>query len=307
MKAVRVHSFGGPEVLQLENLAQPTATEGEVLVRVEAAGVNPVDYKIREGHFPKITQKDLPIILGRDICGAIQGRESARSNEVIALLDWSAGGYAEFVAVPKALCVPKPRNLSAVEAGSVPLAAMTAWQGLFEHGQLQRGQRVLIHAGSGGVGHFAVQFAATRGSTVISTASKDNLEFVKSLGAETVIDYASQRFEDIVSDVDMVLDLVGGDTRERSWKVLRPGGILVSSLGQPSEQEAGKYGVRAKGYMTQPNAAQLTEITQLIEEQRVRPVATKTFKLEEAAAAHSYLEKQHPRGKVVLEITGVKI
>jgi NADPH:quinone reductase-like Zn-dependent oxidoreductase len=302
MKAVRVHSFGGPEVLQLEDLAQPTPKEGEVLVRVEAASVNPLDYKIREGGIPRITQRDLPITLGRDICGVIQGGESATSNEVIALLDSGTGGYAEYVAVRKALCVSKPRNLSAVEAAAVPLAAMTAWQGLFEYGQLQRGQRVLIHAGSGGVGHFAVQFAATRGSTVISTASKDNLEFVKGLGAQTVIDYTSQRFEDLVSDVDMVFDLIGGETRERSWKVLRRGGILVSTLGQPNEQEAGKYGVRAKGYGTQPNAAQLSEITQLIEEQRVRPVVTKTFKLDQVAAAQRYLEGQHPRGKVVLEI-----
>lgn len=246
MKAVRIHSFGGAEVLQLEEIETPTPKDGEVLVRVRAASVNPVDYKIREGKFPKITQRDLPIIPGRDICGSVQGRDAGASNEVIALLNWGAGGYAEFVALPKALCVPKPANLSAVDAAAIPLAAMTAWQGLFVHGQLQRGQRVLIHAGSGGVGHFAVQLAATRGATVISTASKDNLEFVKSLGAEKVIDYTSQRFEDLVSDVDLVFDLVGGETRERSWQVLRRGGILVSTLGQPSERKRQNSGCEPK-------------------------------------------------------------
>jgi NADPH:quinone reductase-like Zn-dependent oxidoreductase len=300
MKAVRIHSFGGPEVLKVEDVEEPQPRSGEVLVRVSAASVNPVDYKIRQGAFPKVTQKDLPIILGRDICGTLQAK-SGQTRDVMALLNWEAGGYAEFVALPEVLCVPKPPNLSAVEAAAVPLAAMTAWQGLFDHGQLQRGQRVLIHAGSGGVGHFAVQLAATRGSTVISTASKENLDFVKSLGAETVIDYNSQRFEDVVSDVDVVFDLVGGETRERSWKILRRGGILVSTLGQPSESEAAKYGVRAKGYMTEANGAQLAEIGRLLEARRVRPVVTKTFTLAEAASAQRYLEEQHPRGKVVLE------
>jgi NADPH:quinone reductase-like Zn-dependent oxidoreductase len=301
MKAARIHSFGGPEVLQVEDVDAPKPKSGEVLVRVSAASVNPVDYKIRQGGFPRITQKDLPIILGRDVCGTVQDN-AGKSSEVMALLTWGAGGYAEIVAVPQALCVPKPGDLSAAEAAAVPLAAMTAWQGLFDHGGLQKGQRVLIHAGSGGVGHFAVQLAATRGATVVSTASSDNLDFVKSLGAETVIDYQSQRFEDVVSEVDVVFDLVGGETRERSWKVLRRGGILVSTLGQPSETEAAKHGVRAKGYMTEPNGAQLAEIGRLLETHRVRPVVTKTFKLAEAAAAQRYLEQQHPRGKVVLEI-----
>lgn len=300
MKAVRIHSFGGPEVLQMEDLAVPSPTSAECLVKVGAASVNPVDYKIRQGKFPKITQRDLPIILGRDVCGTVQGA-GGDERPVMALLPWGAGGYTEFVALPKDLCVPQPRNLSSVEAAAVPLAAMTAWQGLFDHGHLEKGQRVLIHAGSGGVGHFAVQLAATRGATVISTASKDNVDFVQGLGADAVIDYTSQRFEDEVSDVDMVFDLVGGETRERSWKTLRRGGILVSTLGQPSEQEAAQHGVRAKGYMTEPNGAQLAQIARLIEEDRVRSVVTKTFKLAQAAAAQSCLEQEHPRGKVVLE------
>lgn len=301
MKAVRIHRFGDPDVLQFEEIAKPSPKEGELLVQVSGAGTNPVDYKIRAGKFPRITAKDLPITLGRDICGTVQ-KAGAEPDEVIALLNWDLGGYAQFAALPRTLCVPKPRNMSAVDAAAIPLAAMTAWQGLFEYGQLQAGQKVLVHAGSGGVGHFAVQFAASRGARVTSTASHDNLEFVRQLGAEVVIDYASQRFEQLASGFDVVLDLLGGETRARSWGVLRRGGILVSTLGQPDEAEAAKHGVRATGYTTQPNASQLSEIVSLIEQQKVRAVVTKTFGLEEAAAAHRYLEKEHPRGKVVLAV-----
>lgn len=300
MKAARIRSFGGPEVLKLEEIEVPRPTADQVLVRVAAAGINPVDYKIREGHFPKITERNLPLTLGRDVCGTVEGGSDAA--EIIALLDWTLGGYAQYVAVPRSLCVPKPKTPSAEEAAAIPLAAMTAWQGLFQYGELRKGQRVLIHAGSGGVGHFAVQFAANIGAEVFSTASADNLEFVKELGAASVIDYRKQRFEDEISTIDVVLDLLGGETRQRSWKVLRAGGILVSTLGQPDEAEAQKHGVRAKGYMTSPNAAQLAEIGALIDEKKVRPVVAKTFKLEEAATAQRYVEKDHPRGKVVLSI-----
>jgi NADPH:quinone reductase-like Zn-dependent oxidoreductase len=302
MKAVRIHRFGGPDVLQFEEIAVPSPKAGEVLVQVSGAGINPVDYKIRAGGNPRVTASDLPITLGRDICGTVQKSGAGPADEVIALLDWGLGGYAQFAALPRALCVPKPRNMSAVDAAAIPLAGMTAWQGLFEHGQLSSGQKVLIHAGSGGVGHFAVQFAASRGARVTSTASHDNLEFVRQLGAEVVIDYTSQRFEQLTSGFDLVLDLLGGETRERSWGVLRRGGILVSTLGQPDEGEAAKRGVRAKGYTTQPNASQLAEIVSRIEQQKVHAVVTKTFGLDEAAAAHRYLEKEHPRGKVVFAV-----
>jgi NADPH:quinone reductase-like Zn-dependent oxidoreductase len=302
MKAVRIHSFGGPEVLDLDVLDTPKPKPGSVLIRIAAASINPVDYKIREGAFPKIKRGDLPVTLGRDVCGLVQESDTASSLEVIALLDWDVGGYAEYVTLPKALCVAKPKNLSRVEAASIPLAAMTAWQGLFQYAELKRGQRVLIHAGSGGVGHFAVQFAAVRGAHVVSTASGENLDFVRQLGAETVIDYKKQLFEQEVSDIDVVFDLVGGETRARSWQTLRQGGILVSTLGQPDEADAAKHRVRSKGYMTAPDAAQLTEIVSLIDQGKIRPVVTKTFRLDEAAAAQEYVQKQHPRGKTVLSV-----
>jgi NADPH:quinone reductase-like Zn-dependent oxidoreductase len=300
MKAVRIHNFGGPEVLRLEHLEVPQPKAGEVLVRITAASVNPVDYKVREGQFRQVTAGDLPLTLGRDICGVIE--EGAKRREIFALLEWNQGGYAEYVALPRALCILKPRPLSTDEAAAVPLAALTAWQGLFQYGHLQSGQRVLIHAGSGGVGHFAVQFAAACGADVISTASAKNIGFVRELGAGKVIDYTRQRFEEEVTDVDLVLDLVGGETRDRSWQVLRRGGALVSTLGQPDESTAADHRVRAKGYMTAPNASQLEDIAALLESGKVHPVVTKVFPLEAAAAAQQYLEKDHPRGKVVLSV-----
>lgn len=308
MKAVRIHSFGDPEVMHLEELDTPKPKPGEVLVKVGAAGINPVDYKIRQGKYPKITAAQLPIILGRDICGTIEQTSPAGGglhpgDEIYALLDWSLGGYAQYVALPASLCTVRPRNLSVVECGAVPLAAITAWQGLFDHGGLQTGQSILIHAGAGGVGHFAIQFAKHRGARVITTVSAENLQFVRSLGADLAIDYKKQRFEEIARDIDVVYDLVGGDTRARSWNVLRRGGILVSTLGQPDEREASQHGVRAAGYVAQPNQAQLAEIGRLLEGGKVHPTVTKTFALEEAARAHRYLETEHPRGKIAFSIS----
>jgi NADPH:quinone reductase-like Zn-dependent oxidoreductase len=311
MKAIRVHAFGGPEVLQLDQTEAPQIKAGEVLVRIGAAGVNPVDCKIRQGGFPKITQAQLPVTLGRDICGVIeqseargeaQGKAYRPGDEVYALLDWTLGGYAQFVAIPASLCVPKPQRLSVIEAGAVPLAALTAWQGLFDYGALKEGQRVLIHAGAGGVGHFAIQFARERGARVFATASAQHLDFVRELGAEVAIDYHTQRFEDQLRELDLVYDLVGGETRARSFSVLKPGGALVSTVGQPDEREADKHQVHAKGYMAQPNRRQLEEISRLIDAGRVHPKVTRSFALEQAAEAHRFLEQEHPAGKVVLTV-----
>jgi NADPH:quinone reductase-like Zn-dependent oxidoreductase len=306
MKAVRIHSFGGPEVLTVDEIEVPTLLPGEVLLRIGAASVNPVDYKIRKGGYPKVTVADLPITLGRDVCGIVEkspGDVICRAGDrVYALLEWSLGGYAEFVALPGKLCAPTPTALSTIDCAAVPLAGLTAWQGIFDHGGLQRGQTILIHAGSGGVGHFAVQFAKAHGAFVFATAAAENLEFVRQLGADTVIDYKTQRFEDIARNVDVVFDLLGGDTRERSWKILRRGGTLVSTLGQPDEGKAAHYGVHAKGYTAQPNRDQLVEIGRLIDANQVRPTVTRTYPLEAAREAQEFQETSHPRGKVVLTV-----
>jgi NADPH:quinone reductase-like Zn-dependent oxidoreductase len=309
MKAVRIHQFGGPEMLRLESMDRPQPKAGEVLVKIGGAGINPVDIKIRQGGYPKIKQEQLPIILGRDICGVIEEGSADKSElkigtEVFALLDWSLGGYAQYVAVSGSLCSRKPAKLDAVASASVPLAGLTAWQGLFDHGGLRQGQSVLIHAGSGGVGHFAVQFAKERGARIFATASAANLDYVSSLGADVVIDYKRQKFEQVAKDIDVVFDLIGGDTRQRSWQVLKRGGILVSTLGQPEAEQAAKFGVRAAGYVAQPNPSQLNEIRDLIDAGKVSPTLTKSFSLEAAAEAHKYLEKEHPRGKIAFSIEG---
>jgi NADPH:quinone reductase-like Zn-dependent oxidoreductase len=307
MKTVRIHEFGGPEVLRVDSLDRPEPKAGEVLIRIGGAGINPVDTKIRDGSFPGITRKQLPITLGREICGTIEecgtdNPEYRPGSDVFVLLEWSLGGYAEYAAVAASLCARKPEKLGVVESAAVPLAGLTAWQGLFDHGHLTKGQTVLIHAGAGGVGHFAIQFAKVCGARVIATASAANLNFVSGLGADTVIDYKKEKFEEVAKNVDVVFDLIGGDTREQSWRVLRPGGILVSTLGQPDERQAAKHGVRASGYMAQPSPSQLSEIRRLIDAGDVLPTVTKTFALEAAADAHRYLQNQHPRGKIAFSI-----
>jgi NADPH:quinone reductase-like Zn-dependent oxidoreductase len=198
---------------------------------------------------------------------------------------------------------PKPARLSHIEAAAVPLAALTAWQGLFDHGHLKDGQTVLIHGGSGGVGHFAIQFAKVKGAAVLTTVSAQNLDFVEELGADRAIDYESQRFDEIARDVDLVLDLIGGETRERSWSVLRPGGVLVSALGEPLREEAMRHRAHGVGYRAQPNAGQLAEIGGLIDHGKVRPVVMASYPLAGARQAHERLERGHVRGKIVLVVT----
>jgi NADPH:quinone reductase-like Zn-dependent oxidoreductase len=212
------------------------------------------------------------------------------------------GSYAEYVLVRPNEAAPKPARLSHIEAAAVPLAALTAWQGLFDHGHLEAAQTVLIHGGSGGVGHFAIQFAKVRGATVLTTASNQNLDFVGELGADRAIDYESQRFEEIARDVDLVLDLIGGETQERSWSVLKPGALLVSALGEPSKEKAMQHGAHGLGYRAQSNAGQLAEIGRLIDQGKVRQVVMANYPLAEARQAHERLERGHVRGKIVLVV-----
>ena len=307
MRAIRIPKFGGPEVLHLEQIEPPRPSPGEVLIRVQAAGVNPVDAKIREGKFPLIGQSQLPLVLGRDVCGAVAAINGSPpglrvGDAIFALLDWHLGAYAEYARVAAALCCVKPKSLDVQHAGAVPLAALTAWQGIFTHGKLKAGQTVLIHGSSGGVGHFAVQLAKHVGAHVIATASQSNIAFVTALGAHTVFDCLKSDFSDLGPEVDVVFDLVGGETQQRSWKVLKPGGILVSTLGKPDERTANSLGVRSAGYMTEPNREQLDQIAALIETGKVVVSLSRTFDLAEARAAHLYLQNDHPRGKVVLSV-----
>ena len=308
MKAIRIHRFGGPEVLELDDVPAPQPGQNELLIRIHAASVNPVDYKIRLGLVPWVTREMLPVTLGRDLSGTIEssapGVGALREGDAVyALLGGiDRGSYAEYVIVKPNEAVAKPASLSHVEAAAAPLAALTAWQGLFDHGQLQAGQTVLIHGGSGGVGHFAIQFAKIKGATVFATVSRKNMDFVRELGADRAIDYQSQRFEEVVQDVDVVLDLVDGETQKRSWSVLKLGGILVSALGEPSPEKAAQRGARGVGFRARADASQLAEIGRLIDEGKVRPFVSATYALAEARHAQQRLEQGHVRGKIVLMV-----
>lgn len=307
MKAVRIHEFGGVDVLKLEDLPKPVPGPGEVSIEVKAASVNPVDYKIREGRYPPVTADTLPVTLGRDVAGVVdalgEGVTTFQAGDaVFAMLPPDRGGYAEWVLAPAEVCARKPAVLDMAQAASVPLAALTAWQGLFTHGGLNQGQRVLIHGASGGVGSFAVQFAKIKGAEVFATASADARGYVQSLGADRVIDYHAERFEEIVHGADLVYDLIGGETQDRSWPVLKRGGTLVSTVGQPDERKAAAAGASGKRYTAQPDGGQLRQIAALIDAGRVKVAIDAVYALDDAAEAERHLEDDHVVGKVVLKV-----
>jgi len=306
MKAIRIHSLGAPDVLQLEETPRPEPDDNEILIHVKAASVNPVDYKIRSGEFKKGEIK-LPTTLGRDVAGVVEsvGRNVSSlkpGDEVYAFLGSKSGGYAQYAVAEQNEVSKKPDTLDFVEAAAVPLAAETAWQALFDHGNLQPGERVLIHGAAGGVGHFAVQFAKAKGATVIATASKEDLHFVDELGADQVIDYKAQAFEKIVHDVDLVVDLVGGETQKKSWAVLKDGGRMVSTLEPPSKEEAARKHAKAVVFMAEAKAEQLEAIARLITDAKVTVVVSKVLPLGEAKEAHEKLENEHSQGKLVLSV-----
>ncbi|TXI02021.1 MAG: NADP-dependent oxidoreductase [Rhizobium sp.] len=307
MQALRIHRFGGPEVIEFDEIDPPVPAADEIVIRIFAASVNPVDAKMREGRYPAVTEKDFPYVLGRDVSGEVAAAGESVSaflsgEEIFAFLSPEHGGYEEFVIAKSDEAAAKPKSLSYVEAAAVPLAGITAWQGLFDHGNLRAGQRVLIHGGAGGVGHFAIQFAKARDAWVATTVSAADKEFVKSLGADQIIDYKSQRFEDLVKPVDLVFDLIGGETQERSFSVIKEGGSLISTLTEPDRRRAGEKDIRAGRYTAQPNGRQLEEIARLIDAGKVKVCVDRTFPLREAATAQTVLEQDHIRGKVVLTV-----
>ena len=308
MKAVVIHSYGGREVLVSEDMPVPEITDDEVLIRVHAAGVNPVDWKVRAGYLSEMLPYEFPLILGWDVSGTVAkaGSKVTRlsvGDEVYTLADISRNGaYGEFIAVKAASVAHKPESIDHVHAAAVPLAALTAWQALFGAADLSEGQKILVHAAAGGVGSFAVQLAKWKGAHVLGTASARNREFLLGLGAKDVIDYSVTPFEDVAVDVDVVLDAMGGEVQERSWKTLKSGGILVSILGPPDENKAAEFGVRGVGVFVQPNAEQLTEIAGLIDKGHVKPVVTEVLPMADVAKAHEMSETEHVRGKIVLEV-----
>lgn len=306
-RLVRLHRFGGNDVLTMEDLdiSQPDA--GEVLVSVRAASVNPVDFKIRSGKYPAVRRDRLPYTPGRDISGMVEkcGAQAARfkaGDEVFGMVGIHGGGYADKVVVSQKAIAAKPSSLDHVHAAAIPLAGQTAWQGLFRYGRLKKGQSVLIHGGSGGVGHFAIQFAKAMGARVLTTVSTEKVKFARELGADVVIDYQTERFEEYASDLDMVFDLIDGETRARSWELIRKGGVLVSTLTEPSQETAENLGIRAMRYTVEADGDELAEIAALVESGKVKPHVQRTFPLSAAAEALSLVEQGHSAGKIVLVV-----
>jgi NADPH:quinone reductase-like Zn-dependent oxidoreductase len=307
IRKVRIHRFGGPEVLQIDEVEPSAADASQVLVDVKAASINPVDFKIRNGQYPAVKEDRLPYTLGRDVSGVVEkcGAQATQfkvGDEVFGMVGIGGGGYAEKVALDQQAITRKPPALDHVHAAAIPLAGQTAWQGLFRHGQLKAGQSVLIHGGSGGVGHFAVQFAKAKGARVLTTVSTDNVAFAQGLGADVVIDYKTQRFEDQAQDLDMVFDLIDGETRERSWRLLKRGGILVSTLTEPSQDTAARHGVRALRYTVEADGSELAKIAELVASGRVKPHVQRTFPLDDARQALSAVEHGGSVGKIVLSL-----
>ncbi len=307
MKAVRMHSYGGSEVLVYEDVPQPQPAADEVLIRVHAAGVNPVDWKIRNGYGKETFGHHLPHILGCDLAGVVEsvGSEVKRLKAGDAVYGYTSlrreGTYAEFIVAKESEVTLKPTSLDFIQAAAVPVGALTSWQALFDIAHLTNGQKVLIHAAAGGVGSMAVQLAKAKGAYVIGTASARNADFVRHLGVDELVDYQTTRFEDAVNDVDVVFDTVGGETQERSFQVLAQGGMLVSAVTPPSDAGAAS-GVRVAMVGVQPSAAQLDEITSLIDSGKVKPFVETVLPLSEVRQAHELSESGRTRGKIVLQV-----
>lgn len=299
MKAVVMHETGSPEVLRYEETERPEPGDGEVLIRVRAASVNPVDWKYRRG----LADKQLPAVLGSDVSGAVEVSRAeglAEGDEVFGLV--ASGGYAEFATASAAVIAKKPGTVSHEQAAAIPVAGLTAWQALFDRGGLQSRQTALIAGAAGGVGHLAVQFAKLGGARAIGTGSSRNRDFVLGLGAEEYIDYTQEDVADAVSGVDVAFDTVGGETTESLLPTVREGGILVTIAGAPPEEAARERGARAELLVMSPTSEQLARIAELIAAGDVRVEIAEVFPLAEVQRAHELSESGHTRGKIVLTV-----
>jgi NADPH:quinone reductase-like Zn-dependent oxidoreductase len=308
MKAVRIHAYGGLETLSYEEAPRPEVDEGMVLIRVKAAGVNPFDWKARMGYIQAYINYSFPLTLGWEVSGVVEAIGPGVTgiqvgDEVHARADVTRdGGYAEYMTLRASEVLPKPASVDHFQAAAIPHAALAAWQALFKAGGLTRGQTVLIHGAAGGVGTIAVQLAKLHGARVIGTASKANLDFLRWLGVDEAIDYQAVPFETVVHGVDVVLDLVGGETQQRSWDVLKPGGILVSLVQPPSQAEAEAHGVRQAFAAADLDRSILSQVDALVDAGQLKPVVSHVFPLAEAQKAHALSETGHVRGKIVLKI-----
>ena len=308
MKAVRIHAYGSPDVLTYEEAPRPKPGPGEVLVRVSATSVNPFDCAVRAGYMQSYFNYSLPLIPGTDVAGVIE--EVGEGVDDFSVGDhiyaragvYRDGANAEYVLAMAGDVARKPVSLDDVHAAAMPHVTLTAWQGLIEMAHLSNGQTVLIHGAAGGVGHIAVQLAKSRGARVIGTSST-HLDFLEELGVDQVVDHSRTRFESVVKDVDVVLDLIGSDTQERSWAVLKPGGFLISTIQPPSEKTAAEHKVR-RGMVasTPPIGKTLGEVAALVEAGKLKPVVSEVLPIKEIRKAHELVEGRHTRGKLVLQV-----
>ena len=307
VKAVRIHAYGGPDELRIDDIPKPDAGEGQVLVRVKAAGLNPVDWKIRSGALAEHMPLELPATLGGDIAGTVEAVGAGVENfsvgdEVFGFTDTVTGGYAEYVAVSADRLAQKPPGLDFPIAAAIPIAGLTAYQCVCDHGKVKAGDRVLVHGSAGGVGSLVAQFAKRQGAFVYGTSSKENFHFLDRIGVDAKIDYQSQRFEEVAKDLDVVFDLVGGETGRRSWSCLKPGGLIVSTVGEPDSGAADAEGKRAASMRMQVDPAELLEIAGLVSDGTVVIAIEGEPRLDEAAEAHRQSEAGHVRGKIVFRV-----
>jgi NADPH:quinone reductase-like Zn-dependent oxidoreductase len=304
MKAIQIQSYGGPEVMDMVEVARPKVSSHDVLIKVYASGVNPIDWKAREGH----TKHSLPFIPGWDVSGVVEEtgtdvKEFKKGDEVYARPDTKGdGSYAEYVLSKDTELGHKPVTVDHITAAAIPLAGLTALQGLFTHGKLKKGQRILILGASGGVGSFAVQFAKTTGAYIIGTTSEQNLSYVRELGADEAIDYHKRGYENLIMHVDIVFDTIGGEAQRNTLRLLRPGGILVTTLKVEDEEAFAKKGVYTTSMLAQSNQEDLEAIARFVDEGKIKPFIQKVFPLEKAADASKMSQEGHVRGKIVLRV-----
>jgi NADPH:quinone reductase-like Zn-dependent oxidoreductase len=308
MKAVVIEQYGGKEKLKEMEVPDPKIKDDQVLIEMKATSINPIDWKLREGYLKEMLPFEFPIILGWDAAGIIKEtgknvQQFQKGDRVFARPETTRfGTYAELTAVDENLLAKIPDNLSYEEAASIPLAGLTAWQALFDTAHLQQGEKVLIHAGAGGVGSLAIQFAKYAGAYIATTASEKNINFLKGLGADEVINYHTTQFEDVLSDYDVVFDTMGGAIQSKSFQVLKKGGRLVSIVEEPNAEEAKKYSIKAESIWLKPNGHQLGQIARLMETGKVRATIGETLPFSEKGVkdAHALSESHHAKGKIVI-------
>lgn len=308
MKAIRLHQRGGPEDLVYEDAPRPELKPGDALVRVYATGITRTELTWDETYQNPDGSPRIPTIPGHELSGVIESvspgiRDLGPGDAVYGLIAFPHdGAAAEYVAVRAGDLALKPRTIDHVHSAAVTLSGLTAWQALFTHGAVQPGQKVLIHGGAGGVGTLAVQLAHWKGAYVITTSSAANLDFLRNLGADETIDYTKTRFEEVLTNIDVVLDAVGGDVIERSWRVLRPGGILISVADPIPENVPREHGVRGLFFIVEPDREQLEEMAKLIDSGSLKPIVAGTLPLAEARQAFELAGQGHTRGKIVLTV-----